>query len=145
MSDTKLTPYYVSMAVLLVLGMGLIVSSLYVEHHKIFFFIGILLVLSALGVSIAAYMKKEHYWAPPLDGGGMFLGLADPGEMAACNAIQLASETAQCPTCTAAAKKCLGDPGCNKCSEQLDNCQCKNKYVKDNMNSCIIGQTPQYL
>ena len=144
MSDTKLTPYYVSVAVLIVMGIGLILGSLYVENHKIFLGTGILLVLSGLGVGIAAYMKREHYWAPPIEG-RMFLGLVDPGQMAACNAAQLAAQNEGCHTCAEAAQTCQRHPECENCRDSLANCKCDNEYVKNNMSNCIIGQTPQYL
>ncbi len=151
MANTKkLTPYYATTAVLLFLGLLLIGIGGYHKHNKAVVG-GIVLMFFGLGVILLAYHKHEPFWAPPIDG-HLFMGLADPGQMASANyaelvAGQVSHKHPECKVCEEACHKCLRHPFGKQCYDAKKKClnsNCDPKVRRVVMRDCTISGTPSY-
>lgn len=151
MANTKkLTPYYATTAVLLFLGLLLIGIGGYHKHNKAVVG-GIVLMFFGLGVILLAYHKHEPFWAPPIDG-HLFMGLADPGQMASANYAELVAGQAshkdkECRVCESACKKCLRHPFGKECYDAKEKCmksKCNPNVKHVVMRGCTISGSPDY-
>ena len=157
MANTKkLTPYYVTTAVLLILGLLLVGIG---EHYKSRWWRaataarvgGIVLMFFGMGVALLAYHQHEKFWAPPIDG-HLFMGLADPGQMASANYAELVARQAshkdkECRVCESACKKCLRHPfgkGCYDAKEKCMKSKCNPNVKHVVMRDCTISGSPDY-
>jgi hypothetical protein len=116
----KITIYYVITSILLILGLLLIGLGQKNKANKVIVS-GIVLMFMGLCVILVAYHQHEKFWAPPIDG-SMFIGLANPGQMASANFASLLARADNCKECEQACKKCMRHPFDKKCYDSLQKC-----------------------
>ena len=83
-----------------------------------------------------ANIKQQLPWAPPIEG-HLFLGLADPAQMASANYAELVARHAarkdkECRACEKACRKCIRHPWGKECYHAHKKCERSacNPYVK---------------
>ena len=111
--------------------------------------IGIILLGCAAG--FVTLIKNEQFWAPPIDG-HLFMGLADPGQMASANYAELVARQAshndkECRICESACKKCIRHPFKKECWDAKKKCmesKCKPNVKHIVMRDCTISGSPNY-
>lgn len=141
-NSKKMIPYYVATASLLLLGLAILGFG---EHHRNGKLVvgGLVLMFVGLGVILLAYHNSQDFWAPPIDG-RLFMGLADPGQMANANYADLAAsrKNKECLACQSACKACMRHPFGKKCYDEQEKCmksKCNPNIKNIVLRDCTIS------